>query len=581
LRSLVSGRGHQAAKTGIAVDLQQTTEALKVTDWMLASAVFAEDIGGDWMTGGRPSAVVGGIIPTALDIDRCPVFLDGNRAYGAVLCGYTVSIVAIQQVDTPDRVFSAAVNRGAAIAVGIAAITFVNTVLSAPDITSAMVERIRDTQARVRMFTTQMLHSRQNPSADVELAEILCTIADRHAEIGALSTETMSGASRAAAARAAAVALVGEIMTARRLAVTWTGDGETFDKLIHHRLRGDLHAYRLAEQDAERALAVGRSLPDVPGMPNYRSWENAFRNGLRAFITSTVTGFGFVLTGWAATNLTWAFVGIVICLSATAPDPRVLARAALLAMPMSVAIAGVTLFIIFDGIDAFPLLCAGLSPALIGGALLLTSPSPSFARIGSLMTVFTLVVVGASNPQTYDPSTYAIMSMLMIFATIIVYVFVSTLFPVGDYERRRWVLRSARHALQAALQGKATRPEAEALILDASRIATLSTLKDASPVRQATDLATLFWLTDLRSATQRAWYGLDRLEASRALPLASLRATILAALRERNARTLRQVASLLIASGRPLACTVAGDVALAAHLVEVASVRPLSGLTAR
>jgi Fusaric acid resistance protein family len=504
-------------------------------------------------------------------------FLDGNRAYGAVLCGYTVSIVAIQQVDMPDRVFTAAVNRGAAIAVGIAAITFVNTVLSAPDITSAMVERVRAARARVRTFTTQLLHSRQNPSVDAEVAQILCTIADRHPEIGALSTETLSGASRAAAARAAATALVGEIVTARRLAATPTSDHGTFDKLIHHRLLSDLHAYRMAEQDAESALAVGRSLPDMPGMPIYRSWENAFRNGLRAFITSTLTGFGFVLTGWAATNLTWAFVGIVICLSATAPDPRVLARAALLAMPMSVAIAGVTLFIILDGSDAFPLLCASLSPALIGGALLLTSPNPRFATIGSLMTVFTLVVVGASNPQTYDPSSYATMSMLMIFATIIVYVFVSTLFPVGDYERRKWVLRSARHALQAALPGKATGPEAQALLLDASRIATLSTLKDAPPVRHATDLATLFWLTDLRSATQRAWSGLDRLNASHALPLASLRATILAALRERNSRTLRQVASVLVASGQPLACAVAGDVALAAYLVEVASTRPLSG----
>src|SRR5215467_13332054 len=31
--------------------------------------------------------------------------LDGNRAYAAVLSGYTVAIVAIQQIDTPARTF--------------------------------------------------------------------------------------------------------------------------------------------------------------------------------------------------------------------------------------------------------------------------------------------------------------------------------------------------------------------------------------------------------------------------------------------------------------------------------------------
>ena len=43
--------------------------------------------------------------------------LDGYRAYGAVLCGYTVANIAIQQIDSPQNVFAAGVERGAAIAV--------------------------------------------------------------------------------------------------------------------------------------------------------------------------------------------------------------------------------------------------------------------------------------------------------------------------------------------------------------------------------------------------------------------------------------------------------------------------------
>src|ERR1700736_4529572 len=47
--------------------------------------------------------------------------LNGNRAYGAVLSGYTVAQVAVTQIDSPQNIFLAGANRGAAIVVGIAA----------------------------------------------------------------------------------------------------------------------------------------------------------------------------------------------------------------------------------------------------------------------------------------------------------------------------------------------------------------------------------------------------------------------------------------------------------------------------
>jgi uncharacterized membrane protein YccC len=498
-------------------------------------------------------------------------FLDGNRAYSAVLCGYTLSIVAIQRIDTPDQVFDGAVSRAAAIAVGIASVSFVSIVFSAPDITQTVVQRVRAAQSRVHAFTSNL----PRLLIDAEAAQILGTISDGHPEIGALSAETLTGTWHARAIRAVAAALVGEVVTARQLAAVRESD--PLSNALQTRLRSDLAAYQNGEGVAASALDVARLLPDAPRMPAYRSWENAFFNGLRTFVASALTGFGLVLTGWSATELTWAFVGIFFSLSANAPDPRVLARAALIAMPTSVVLAGVTEFIILDGSDAFPLLCVGLAPAIIGSAILITSPDPKRAGVGSLITVFTLVVLAPNNPQSYDPSTYLIMSMLMILAMIIVYVLVFALFPIEDSQRRAWVLRSARHALRTALLDKATRAEVEARFLDASRIAALSTLKDEPATRHAVDLATLFWLADLRSAVQRVWLGLDRLGAGHPW----LRATILAALQQGNTDTLRQTASALIASQQPSARVVAGDIALAAHLVDQAPVSELLGTHAR
>lgn len=44
--------------------------------------------------------------------------LDGNRAYGAILSGYTLAIVAVTKIDAPRDVFLTGTNRGAAIAIG-------------------------------------------------------------------------------------------------------------------------------------------------------------------------------------------------------------------------------------------------------------------------------------------------------------------------------------------------------------------------------------------------------------------------------------------------------------------------------
>ena len=63
--------------------------------------------------------------------------LDGYRAYAAVLSGYTVALVAAQQIDHPQHVFESGMARGAAIAVGILSIAVVNTLIFAPTVNAA------------------------------------------------------------------------------------------------------------------------------------------------------------------------------------------------------------------------------------------------------------------------------------------------------------------------------------------------------------------------------------------------------------------------------------------------------------
>src|SRR6266849_1572030 len=64
--------------------------------------------------------------------------LDGNRAYSAVLSGYTVALVAVTQIDSPQNIFAAGVNRGAAIVVGIVAVALISELFAAPNVHSGL-----------------------------------------------------------------------------------------------------------------------------------------------------------------------------------------------------------------------------------------------------------------------------------------------------------------------------------------------------------------------------------------------------------------------------------------------------------
>src|ERR1700722_17833517 len=142
--------------------------------------------------------------------------LDGNRAYGAVLSGYTVALVAVTQIDSPKGVFLAGANRGAAIVVGIAALALVSDVFAAPNVHTGLSGKLTATHQRVRAFALAILRSE---TADpIQSANLLREITALHPDITALASESCHGSALSAAARTAAVALVAKVRAAGALA---------------------------------------------------------------------------------------------------------------------------------------------------------------------------------------------------------------------------------------------------------------------------------------------------------------------------------------------------------------------------
>ncbi len=449
--------------------------------------------------------------------------LDGNRAYGAVLCGYTVALVAVTQIDSPQNVFSVGVNRGAAIMVGIAAFTVVSVLLPTPNLHTALIGKLAAAQQRVRTFALMILHGGQVDP--IESANLLRTITTLHPDITALATESSEGPTHEMAAQDAAVALVAQVHAAYLLASlpaalldplrmevadclgaqgralrlrlqrqAHSGDSDPREALFaDHALALIIEDQRV--RDAIEDLKVGRHSPRRRRARIYRSRRVAFRNGLRTFLAVLISSALLAFSGWPLASQGIVLIGVTMALSSGAPSARAFATSILVGVPLATMLVGVTEFLVLDGADAFPLLAIGMAPVVITAALLLTVPNPRLTSTAFIVLVFFPVLLSPANPQNYSAEAFLFSSIIAIVSAILLFVILSTVFPTSDELLRGWYLTSAQGEMLDLEGGYGVHlPEEEALFRDADRIGQLIALLPAEEddrredVRQALDI---------------------------------------------------------------------------------------------
>jgi uncharacterized membrane protein YccC len=472
--------------------------------------------------------------------------LDGNRAYGAVLSGYTVAVVAVAQIDSPQNVFTTGVNRGAAIVVGVAALALVSDVFAAPNVHPGLIGKLTAAHQRVRAFALAVL--RGQSAHPIHSANLLREITALHPDITALAAESSDGGARGAAARSAAVALVAEVSAARALsslpAATLPSLRRELGEALADALGEKSHALQLRlqrqadvgyanphralfarhgldllienrrAQDAIEDLHAARHSPRRIHAPIYRSRRAAARNGLRAFLAVLISAILFSLGGWPFASQAVALVGVIVALSANNPNPPAFAAAAVVAMPIAALFAGVTEFLILDVADQFPLLAIGMAPSVLAAALLFTIPNPRLAPIGFLVLVFFPVILSPTNPQSYNPEAYLFFSFMAITAVILLFVLLRTVLPTSDALRRRWRLTSARAEMRGLLAGaRSRRLDDEALFRDADRIGQLAALQPAAADERRDDLREALDIFGRAAAVRRVRTTLAELSA--------------------------------------------------------------------
>ena len=395
---------------------------------------------------------------------------DGNRAYAAVLSGYSVALMAVDQIDAPNTVFEASMARGAAITVGIVALAVVNDLFAAPDRHHGLAQQFAALHRRVRDYGRTILHRQAADPADA--VALLRDIAALHPDITTLAPESSSGRQRTAAARSAAVALVAQIHAARTAQshAFWQRDAQVLDGL--------------------EALKAGDWPTQTWRIPYYRSQRLAAHAGARAALWIGLSSVVYVLAGWPAAAASLGVVIILVGLGATTPNPRGFTEPAVVVLPVAAALVGVLEFLVLDGVTEFELLALALAPFMIGAALLTTLANPRLAGVGRQLLIFMLVILQPSNPQSYDPQSFLDTSLFSCLGAALLLAAQLLIPPVSDERRRQWLMASARREFEQwqswLRQGYS--PE-EAMFRDAVRIGQIAaTGAPAVVLEEALDL---------------------------------------------------------------------------------------------
>ena len=503
--------------------------------------------------------------------------LDGSRAYAAALSGYTVGIIAIQQIDNPQHVFESGMARGAAITIGVLAVTVVNDLLAAPDHHPHLAVQLRALHRRVADYAQRALRGEIMPV--MMAAGLLRDIVALRPEVASLAMELNNGPARSAAARSAMVGLVAELFAARALqTLPVAAPLPLRDEIISEldanspsvsdaslakdpgkeapdltaaclsRLIGDLLRMDRDVRRSLDALGAGRRPPREWRAPLYRSHRIAAETGIKAAVYFVLVAAVFAIGGWPATEAALSFVVIIIGLGATTPDLRAFTTIAVVAAPIASLITGFLEFVVLDGVTEFPLLAIGLAPFMIGAALLMTLPNRILSGLGRLNLVFILALLAPSNPQSYNPQTFLFSVLFLLLATGLLFTAEYLIPPVSNDRRQQWLLASARRDLAQlpSHQQQQVMPE-EAMFRDASRIAQMLAAGGDAPRHRAA-MEEVMANFDQAATLRLSGAGLDELANG---SLRALVDTAYRALIERDARSILASAHALREAASP------------------------------
>jgi uncharacterized membrane protein YccC len=413
-------------------------------------------------------------------------YFRGFRAYAAVLSGYTVGIITVVNIDTPQRVFTTMTDRVAAITIGILCVTLINDLFGSPPVWQGLDRRITQAWQDVRDYARDVLGGAKDNSGGAGM--LFAQIAGLRDEVDIVAHDMADGRHRAAGARSAMLALVEIIQQVRLLSLLERGDpfavtirdqglaaldGNRLEALAFlARLRDDelsrtdvtvaaigqiQQALRCVEsmtqlEDGLLSLREGTEPARDVRLPHRKEFFFALQNAIRIGIAVSAGALFLELAGWPASVAALMITANLCALSTTLPNPSKFAVAAMVSFALAAPGAGIVHFYLLTDSQDFIRLAIAIAPVMIFGGLL--SVNPKIAGIGTTMNVIFLVLLAPSNPQLFNALSFFSQCMFVAFALGVVFLASRLVWPISELDKQRAVVRATEETLAASVTGK-------------------------------------------------------------------------------------------------------------------------------
>lgn len=487
-------------------------------------------------------AVWGGIFTAIATILR------DFRAYGCVLAGYTVALISIVNIDAPNATFEAAINRVAAIIVGVAAVTLANLVLAQEEASQDLSRKLSAGLDAVLDSARNAIDDRARPAPEACIA-LAARLMPLRSEISFASPERPYGRARAAGGRSALLGLLESInaieavgaglnqvpdpshcvghaiditQTAIRaekpddylpafdaitLNALHTGTIRIEDAFLHDRLRFLIQTVANV-RDGLRSLDTGCWPCRRVNLPVHQDYVAVVLNAARVIVSVAIVAVLSVWSGLPDTSMALLLTGVFVALGSLLPNTSAMGNAGLYGMPIVVLLSIIYSFFVFPNIEGYPLFILSLTPLVIIMCWLTLMGQPG---LGLIISVTTLTQIAPANVQTIDPQSFVASATVLIPSGIAIFMAFRLIIPVQPAQRRLRIALGIGRSLRNALadKGQQGQPRASLFFDRLSQFNIWQRGEKVTLARHKT-MQRLIDLGLLAYAVRRSWRALDR-----------------------------------------------------------------------
>jgi uncharacterized membrane protein YccC len=477
------------------------------------------------------------------------------RSYGAVLCGYTVGLIAIAGIDAPGGVFIAALDRVAAILIGVFAVAIVNGLFARNVAYNLLTSSLREQFDAMNAIALDALAGRWSLT-DMACAQHGAAILALASQASYAAAELSGSRTRGNGARSAIAALLGMLAASRTLGIGQrlippdpetraildevaaairnpagtalpTPAWSTPEQACLRERAYDLQTQQALVLDGLRTLAEG-----VPGGRHVRlgvhyDVTGAFLSALRTVIAVGLGSVFCVLSGWGASTLQLEIQAAFTALFGMTQNPSMATVNYMKVLPVAAAVVGVVGFVLLPLVSGFTLFALTVAPVVV--VIGLTVRHPRMLAYGpALLWYFTLLLEPA-NVQSFDLSVFLNTIALLIVSLLFIVLSFRLILPISPRRRLTRLSRAIVKDLRRTLAQGRMVEQATAQSLHYDRLGQAELwLGPLTPVRQAL-FQRLFIFAELEVTLDQTWSGLDdalRAAPGLAQPVAAARASL-------------------------------------------------------